>query len=460
MNEGKARRFHRLRRRSRQLAFLARVGVLVAAAVWGDPAAAIEAFLSLPDLPAALQVVLGAGVLAAALGLATELAALPFVVHAEFFLERRFGLSRQSLGDWLPGLVQTIGVRVAGWSAAAVAVYAAIGIWPDTWWKVVGAGYLLTSVIRATLASAAVAKRTKPLRRPTLQARLQALTRRARAPVIAIHEWRVGSATDTANAAVVGIGPSRRILVSDTLLEDYSDEEIEVIIAHEIGHHVHWDLWQMIVCTSALSLAAFWTANSVLAALLPLPGVAGLWDPASLPLLSLVYGAVTVASAPIVNTLSRWHERRADRYALRVTGNLDAFVSGLRRVSAQYPRRGTTVAAGRMVLPLAPPVGYAHGGSPRRSFQGVGLGRRRLGACAVERRVSSAAQGHGAGADGPKRQASEAFRGASGGRARGCRAVVADASPRRDRRVHRNGAADPRPCRRSRTGRRGAVPCG
>ncbi len=336
MNEGKARRFHRLRRRSRQLAFLARVGVLVAAAGWGYPAAVIEAFLGLPDLPAALQVVLGVGVLAAALGLATELAALPFVVHAEFFLERRFGLSRQSLGDWLPGLGQTIGVRVAGWSAAAVAVYAAIGIWPDTWWKVAGAGYLLTSVIQATLASAAVARRTKPLRRPALQARLQALTRRARAPVIAIHEWRVGSATDTANAAVVGIGPSRRILVSDTLLEDYSDEEIEVIIAHEIGHHVHWDLWQMIVCTSALSLAAFWTANSVLAALLPLPGVAGLWDPASLPLLSLVYGAVTVASAPIVNTLSRWHERRADRYALRVTGNLDAFVSGLRRVSAQY----------------------------------------------------------------------------------------------------------------------------
>ena len=336
MNEGKARRFHRLRRRSRQLAFIARAGVLVAAAGWGHPAAVVEAFLSVPALPAALRVVLGTGILAAALGLATELAALPFVVHGEFLLERRFGLSRQSFGAWLSGSMQTIGIRAAGWSAAAVAVYSAIGIWPDAWWQVAGAGYLVTSVIQATLASAAVARSARPLRRPALQARLQALTRRARAPVIAIHEWRVGSATDTANAAVVGIGPSRRILVSDTLLEDYSDEEIEVIIAHEIGHHVHWDLWQTIVCTSALSLAAFWTANAVLKTLLPLPGVPGLWDVGSLPLLALAYGAVTVASAPIVNTLSRWHERRADRYALRVTGNLDAFVSGLRRVSAQY----------------------------------------------------------------------------------------------------------------------------
>lgn len=336
MNEGKAHRFHRLRRRSRQLAFITRVGVLVAAAGWGYPAAVVEGFLIVAELPAALRTVLGTGILAAALGLATEVAALPFIVHGEFFLERRFGLSRQSFGGWLPGHLQATGLRVAGWSAAAVAVYAAIGIWPDTWWQVAGAGCLVAMVIQATLASAAVARRARPLQRPALQARLQALTRRARAPVIAIHEWRVGSATDTANAAVVGIGPSRRILVSDTLLEDYSDEEIEVIIAHEIGHHVHWDLWQMIACTSALSLAAFWTANAVLTTLLPLPGIAGLWDIASLPLLSLVYGAVMVVSAPILNTLSRWHERRADRYALRVTGNLDAFVSGLRRVSAQY----------------------------------------------------------------------------------------------------------------------------
>lgn len=336
MNEGKATRFHRLRRRSRQLAFTARVGVLIAAVGWGYPAAAVGAFLSVPELPGVVQVAVAAGILAALLGLAAELAALPFVFHGEFLLERRFGLSRQSFGGWLPGQMQTIGVLAAGWSAAATGAYAAVGIWPDTWWMVAGAGYLATSVAQATLASRVVARRAKPLRRPALQARLQNLTRRARAPVIAIHEWQVGSATDTANAAVVGIGPSRRILVSDTLLEDYSDDEIEVIIAHEIGHHVHWDLWQMIACTSAVSLAAFWTADAALAALLPLPGIAGLWDVASLPLLALVYGAVTVASAPVVNTLSRWHERRADRYALRVTGNLEAFLSGLRRVSAQY----------------------------------------------------------------------------------------------------------------------------
>lgn len=308
----------------------------MAAAGWGYPATIVDAFLAVPVLPVGVRIALGAGLSAVVLGLAVELAALPSVVHSEFVLERRFGLSRESFRDWLFGRFQATCAQVACWGAAGVAVYAAIGVWPDTWWQVVGGGYLLTLVVQARLASAAVARRTKPLRRRALQVRLEALTRRANAPVIAIHEWRVGSATDTANAAVVGIGPSRRILVSDTLLEDYNDEEIEVIIAHEIGHHVHWDLWQMIVCTACVSLAAFWTAHLVLTASLPMMGVAGLWSIASLPLLALVYGAVTVASVPIMNLLSRWHERRADRYALRVTGNIEAFVSGLRRVSAQY----------------------------------------------------------------------------------------------------------------------------
>ena len=335
MNEGKAARFHRLKRRSWQLAFAARAAVLVAAAAWGCPEHVAGGFLSVPALPAGVRVTLGAGLFAAVLGLAAELAALPFVIRGDFLLERRFGLSRQSFRDWLRGQGQATGIRVICWSVAAIAVYAAIGIWPESWWIVAGTGYLAVAVARATLASAVLARRTKPLRRPALRARLEALTRRARAPDIAIHEWRVGPSSDSPNAAVVGIGPARRILVSDTLLDDYRDEEIEVIIAHEIGHHVYCDLWQTIVCTVAVSLTALWTANAVLAATLPSTGVAGLWDVAALPLLALVYGAVTVASTPILNLLSRWQERRADRYALRVTGNLDAFVSGLRRVSAQ-----------------------------------------------------------------------------------------------------------------------------
>ncbi len=336
MNEGKAARFHRLRRRSRRLAFGARAGVLLVAAGWRYPIEVVDALLSASVLPGAVGIVLGAGLVAGALCLAAEFLALPFVLHADLLLERRFGLSRQSLGGWLHSQGQAIVLRMGGWSAAAAAVYTTIGIWPESWWMIAGAGCLATGVVQASLASAVLGRRTRPLSRPALQTRLEALTRRAGAPVIAIHEWRVGPTSDAANAAVVGLGPFRRILVSDTLLDDYSDEEIEVIIAHEIGHHVHWDMWQTIICTAAVALGAFWTADRVLAEALPRVGVDGLWDIASVPLLALAYGAVTIAAAPIVNLLSRWHERRADRYALRVTGNLEAFVSGLRRVSAQY----------------------------------------------------------------------------------------------------------------------------
>ena len=162
MNEGKAARFHRLRRRNRRFAFIARVGVLVAAAGWGWPSGAVDAFLSVPALPAMVRVGLGAGMLAAMLALAMESAALPFVVRADFFLERRFGLSRQSFGDWLSEQAHATAMRVFCWSAAAVAVYAAIGVWPEAWWRMAGAGYLATTVVQAGLASGAVAAAPYP----------------------------------------------------------------------------------------------------------------------------------------------------------------------------------------------------------------------------------------------------------------------------------------------------------
>lgn len=339
MNEGKAARFHRLRRRSRRLQFAARAGVVLAAIGWGHPLERVEAAMAVAALPDGLAVVLGAGLFAAAIGCAAELLALPFVFHADLLLERRFGLSRQSVGGWLLGHAQATAMRVVGWSVGASAVCAAIAVWPTDWWKVAGAGFLVMSVAQAGLASTMLARHTRPLARRTLRARLEALLRRAGAPSVAVHEWRVGATSDAANAAVVGIGPSRCILVSDTLLEDYSDEEIEAVIAHEIGHHVHADMWQAILCASAVALGAFWTAATVLPAALaafPLLGVGVLGEVASVPLLALTYGAVTTAASPIVNLLSRWQERRADHYALRMTGNPDAFVSGLRRVSAQY----------------------------------------------------------------------------------------------------------------------------
>ena len=116
---------------------------------------------------------------------------------------------------------------------------------------------------------------------------------------------------------------------------EYSDDEIEVILAHEIGHHVHRDILAALIAESALLVVSFYAAASALAAWGPRLGLRSATDMAALPLLLLAGGATTVAATPVVNALSRWNERRADRYALRLTQQPAAFISAMKRLGTQ-----------------------------------------------------------------------------------------------------------------------------
>ena len=153
--------------------------------------------------------------------------------------------------------------------------------------------------------------------------------------MLGAYEWGLAEKTKKANAALAGIGGTRRILVSDTMLAQYSDEEIEVVLAHEIGHHVHGDIWKMILFESALILAGFFLASRTLALLAAPFGLRGVADIAGLPILMLAAGAVSLVMMPVVHALSRALERRADRFALDLTGNPQAFISAMRRLGAQ-----------------------------------------------------------------------------------------------------------------------------
>ena len=160
----------------------------------------------------------------------------------------------------------------------------------------------------------------KPLDRPELTARLVDLSARAGIPVLGVYEWGLGAKTRRANAALTGSGRTRRILLSDTLLSEYTDEEIEVILAHEMAHHVHHDIRNALVVEFVLLLAACYAASVVLDASWAPLGLTGPSDPASMPLLLLAAGAVMLGATPLLNAFSRANERRADRYAVQVTG--------------------------------------------------------------------------------------------------------------------------------------------
>jgi STE24 endopeptidase len=153
--------------------------------------------------------------------------------------------------------------------------------------------------------------------------------------VLGVYEWGLGDKTRRANAALVGSGRTRRVLVSDTLLAEYSDDEIEVILAHELGHHAHRDMLTVLVLEALVIAGALGVAAVVQRTAGAAFGLIAPADVAGLPLLVLSGSAFVLVATPLVNWVSRHHERRADRFALDLTQRPAAFVSAMRRLGAQ-----------------------------------------------------------------------------------------------------------------------------
>ena len=253
-------------------------------------------------------------------------------------MERRYGLSNESVGAWFVDRIKAFCVGVVLGSGSAALVYWCIRLSPERWWMIAGAAFALLIVVLTNLAPVVLLPlfySVRPLGKHALRRRLLALAERAGARVLGAYEWGLSEKTKKANAALAGIGGTRRILVSDTMLSEYSDEEIEVVLAHELAHHVHGDIWKGIVFESLLIVAGFNLAARALAMLARPLRLSGVQDVAGLPVLLLTAGAVSLLMVPLAHAISRAFERSADRFALDLTRNPQAFISAMRRLGAQ-----------------------------------------------------------------------------------------------------------------------------
>lgn len=333
-NEDKATRYHRLGRRASLAATSAGAALLAVLAFGGYAMWLRDVVAGLAPGSFALSVALYTAIVV----LLAEGVQLPFSYYQGITLERRYGLSTQTLVRWWVDRAKGTAVALVFAIAAALLVWILIRHAPGTWWIIAAAVFTALGVVLAQLAPVLLLPifyDIRPLRRQDLVDRLIALAGRAHARVMGVFEWRLSDRTRKANAALAGIGRTRRILLSDTLLAEHSDDEIEVILAHELAHHVYYDIWTGIALEAALMTVGLYAADRVLAAVGPMTGLAGKADIAGMPLLVLTAAAVSFVLLPIAHLMSRHHERRADRYALEMTGNARAFVSAMKRLSLQ-----------------------------------------------------------------------------------------------------------------------------
>jgi STE24 endopeptidase len=360
VNEDRSARYHKLGRRTAVASAAWSAGLLVclAATPFSLQLRHLAEVAAAP-FHSALRPTAVVLVYLACLGAIHELGALPLAFYRSFLLERRYGLSTERLRHWV--LNQLKGGALGGALSALgfSLLYSAMRYAPERWWIVATAGFGVMVVGLTELAPVALLPiffTFRPLGREDLRARLLALSRRAGVAVTDACEWQVSDRTKKANAALTGLGHTRRILVSDTLLAGHSDDEIEVILAHELGHQVHHDLWKGMAIQVLVAMLGFLAASRLLLVLAPRLGLAGAADAAGLPVLLLSIGVVALVLLPAVTAASRAMERAADRFAWELTGNTAAFILALERLSAQNLAEEHPPRLARWLFYTHPPV--------------------------------------------------------------------------------------------------------
>jgi STE24 endopeptidase len=270
------------------------------------------------------------------IGLGQQLLILPLSLVGGFWLPRRYGLHHQSFARWAVDRLKAalIGIILGG--TAVLVVYALLRSTP-WWWMWAAAALFAGQVLIAFVTPiwlVPIFYRLIPLpERDELRSRLLGLAERAGVPAIGVYIADQSRRSRTANAAVVGLGRTRRIILFDTLVKEFQPDEVEAVLAHELGHHAAGDVWRALMVQGVLTVAAMWVADRVLAAGASALGLFGPADVAGLPLLGLVTMAVSILSLPLVNGWSRRIETRADDFALKLTRNPTPFIGAMERLA-------------------------------------------------------------------------------------------------------------------------------
>ena len=255
-----------------------------------------------------------------------------------FALERRFKLSTQRFQSWIWDEFKGFLLGLVLGTVVVEVLYFTLRQWPQHWWVLAWALFMGLFIILAQLAPVIlfpIFYKFEPLDNEDLRRRLVVLSERAGTRVRGVYRWKLSEKSKKANAALTGLGATRRIILADTLLDNYSPDEIEAVLAHELGHHVHRHILKSIFVQAGITLFGFWAANWALHYAVDQHMFEELSDFANLPLLALVSVVLSFLLMPALNAYSRFNERQADRYAFESIASVEPFISSMNKLAEQ-----------------------------------------------------------------------------------------------------------------------------
>ncbi len=281
-----------------------------------------------------LQFLLYSAILGGGLSLIT----VPFSFYSGFYLEHRYELSNQTFWAWLWDKTKAFLVGLVIVLPIALIFYFLLLNYPKTWWLWISIVLFVISVLLGRIAPQVILPlfyKFEPIDDPELKSRMEKLAREGHFQLQGVYRFNMSKETKKANAAFTGMGKSRRIIIGDTLLENYSLDEIEAVFAHEVGHYVHKHLHKLLLWGTIETFVGFYLVAQLYEALLQQFGFRSPADLAALPLITIILTLYTLIVSPVSNVLSRYFERQADRYALEHSSNPAAFAAALQKLSEQ-----------------------------------------------------------------------------------------------------------------------------
>jgi len=263
---------------------------------------------------------------------------VPLSFCGGFVLEHIYNLSNQKISGWLKDELKKFLISLPLIIIMVEIMYIFLRNFPNSWWIFVTTIWIFFSVIMAKLAPVLIFPlfyKSVPLDNKEVKDGLESLAEGTGINIQGVYKINLSKDTKKANAALAGMGGTRRVLLGDTLLDSYSLSEIKSVFAHELGHHVYHHIWKMLAVGTISGYLGFAFCHLVLSKVIVVLGYQNIYDIAAFPAVCMALAVSGFVLLPIQNAISRRFERACDRYAIEKTKDPEAFISTMNKLAEQ-----------------------------------------------------------------------------------------------------------------------------
>jgi len=259
----------------------------------------------------------------------------PLDLYSSFVLEHKFNLSNQNFKSWFWDDCKKRLLALGIGFILLEMLYGIIRLSPQRWWLWCWAFWIFFSIILGKLAPVIIIPlfyKYQEIKDEKIKELIMRLVEGTKLKISNVYSLNLSKTTKKANAAFCGIGRTKRVVLGDTLISEFNPEEIESVVAHEVGHYTMRHIWKNILFSASSSLIAFYLAYLALANSLSTFGFNGQEDVATFPLICLIFFSFNLAILPLQNAYSRKMEREADEFALNKTKRPNDFITTMEKL--------------------------------------------------------------------------------------------------------------------------------